>query len=110
MREIAPEKPRVRSREKPDSLPRVRLTLREYYQRKRAHYGDEDGSSYDRDLKRRLYEQHAVPEYWIVDPEDQTVQQLKLGADAKYSETTSSANVRLQSLHVEVDLGPVWST
>jgi hypothetical protein len=52
MREIAEQRPRVRSREKPDSLPRVRLTLREYYRRKQVHYGDEDRSIYDRDLKR----------------------------------------------------------
>jgi hypothetical protein len=52
MREIASERPRVGSRERPDSLPTLRLTLREYYRRKQAHYRRGDGSSYDRDLRR----------------------------------------------------------
>jgi hypothetical protein len=52
MREIAGERPRVRSRERPDSLTTLNLTLREYYRRKQAHYRRGDGSVYDRDLKR----------------------------------------------------------
>jgi hypothetical protein len=45
-----------------------------------------------------------------VDPENQAVQQLRLGPDAKYSETTCSAKVQFQKLDVQVDLRPVWST
>ena len=52
MREIGAAPQPVRSRERPDSLSRVRLTLREYYRRKKAHYGEEDRSVYDRDLSR----------------------------------------------------------
>jgi hypothetical protein len=52
MKELADAPQPVRSRERPDSLPRVRLTLREYYRRKQAHYGEEDRSIYDGDLKR----------------------------------------------------------
>jgi hypothetical protein len=52
MREIADRPAPVRSRERPDSVSRVRLTLREYYQRKQAHYGEEDRSVYDGDLRR----------------------------------------------------------
>jgi hypothetical protein len=52
MREIRDQPPRVRSRERMDSLPTLRLTLREYYRRKKAHYGEEDRSVYDRDLRR----------------------------------------------------------
>lgn len=50
MREIAARPPRVRTREKMDSLPTIRMTLREYYRRKKAHYGDVDRSVYDEDL------------------------------------------------------------
>ena len=52
MREIADQPPPVRSRERPDSLPRLRFTLRDYYERKKWHYGEEDYAIYDRDLKR----------------------------------------------------------
>jgi hypothetical protein len=52
MREIANEPPPVRSREQTDSLPKLRITLRDYYRRKKAHYGDVDCSIYDRDLRR----------------------------------------------------------
>jgi len=52
MREVASQPPRVRSRERPDSLPTVKMTLRHYYRRKRAVYGEEDRSIYDRDLER----------------------------------------------------------
>jgi hypothetical protein len=52
MREIADQPPPVRSREQTDSLPKLRISLREYYRRKQAHYGDMDRSIYDRDLRR----------------------------------------------------------
>jgi hypothetical protein len=52
MRGIAGQRPRVHSRERTDSLPQLRITLREYYRRKRAHYGRPDLSVYDRDLVR----------------------------------------------------------
>jgi hypothetical protein len=38
MRDIAGKPPKVRSRAKPYSLPRLRHTVRTHYQRKRAHY------------------------------------------------------------------------
>lgn len=52
MKEIGQRPPAVRSRERPDSLPRLRMTLADYYRRKRSHYGEEDRSLYDHDLKR----------------------------------------------------------
>jgi hypothetical protein len=52
MRTIAGAPPRVRSRERTDSLPTLRLTLREYYRRKRLHYGAPDPAGDDRDLRR----------------------------------------------------------
>jgi len=51
-REVAPRAPLVRSRERTDSLPGLRMTLRDYYRRKKAVYGEEDRSIYDHDLKR----------------------------------------------------------
>jgi hypothetical protein len=52
MREVAGEAPLVRSRERTDSLPTLRMTLREYYRRKKRVYGEEDRSHYDTDLVR----------------------------------------------------------
>lgn len=52
MREIADQPAAVRSRERPDSLASVRITLREYYERKKRHYGEHDYTIYDRDLER----------------------------------------------------------
>jgi hypothetical protein len=52
MREIGDRRPPVRSRERTDALSKLRMTLREYYLRKRDHYGEEDYSIFDRDLLR----------------------------------------------------------
>ena len=52
MAEIGDRPPVVRSRERTDSLPTLRMTLREYYRRKQEHYGREDLSVYDRHLER----------------------------------------------------------
>jgi hypothetical protein len=52
MREVAGRPALVRSRERTDSLPTLRMTLRDYYRRKRAIYGSEDRTVYDGDLKR----------------------------------------------------------
>jgi hypothetical protein len=52
MREIAGQLPRTRTRERMDSLPTIRMTLREYYRRKRRHYGEDGRSVYDQDLRR----------------------------------------------------------
>jgi hypothetical protein len=52
MAELAGRAPLFRSRERVDSVSRLRMTLREYYDRKQARYGLEDRSIYDRDLRR----------------------------------------------------------
>ncbi|MDH5671054.1 MAG: putative zinc-binding metallopeptidase [Myxococcales bacterium] len=43
---------RVNSRARPYALPSLRITLREYYERKRAHYSVGYSNAYDRDLRR----------------------------------------------------------
>ncbi|MCG8588631.1 MAG: putative zinc-binding metallopeptidase [Proteobacteria bacterium] len=53
MREIGRQRPPVRTRERTDSLPKLRMTLREYYRRKQYRYGmDGDDTAYDRGLSR----------------------------------------------------------
>jgi hypothetical protein len=52
MREVSGRPAPVRSRERTDSLATLRMTLRQYYDRKRGHYGREDFSVYDRALGR----------------------------------------------------------
>ncbi len=52
MQEISQRPPLVRSRERVDSLPRLRMTLRQFYRAKKAQYGEEDRSLYDHDLLR----------------------------------------------------------
>jgi hypothetical protein len=42
----------VRNRERTDAIGTLRMTLREYYARKQAHYGEDDRSIYDRELLR----------------------------------------------------------
>ena len=59
MDEIAEQRPVVRSRERTDSLPGLRMTLREYYRRKKEHYGEPDRSVYDRDLRRLFSDSRA---------------------------------------------------
>jgi hypothetical protein len=52
MREVRDLEPRVHSRERSESLPSVRITLREFYRRRRATIGEPDLGVYDRDLAR----------------------------------------------------------
>ena len=59
MREIRDTEPRVRTRERPDALSKIRFTLREYYDRKLSPYGEGDLSVYDRDLHRLFSKEPA---------------------------------------------------
>jgi hypothetical protein len=52
MREVRALPPRVRSRERTESLPTVCISLREYYRRRRSTIGEADLRVYDRDLSR----------------------------------------------------------
>jgi hypothetical protein len=52
MRSLAGRAPLVVRREEVDGLRRLRSTLRQYYRRKRRHYGVDRPDFYDRDLRR----------------------------------------------------------
>ena len=52
MDEICQQKPKVTSRERPGSLPTVRTTLREHYDKRRAHYGLDLPNFFDHELRR----------------------------------------------------------
>ena len=61
----------------------------------------------DKTLKRRLYEQAGVREYWIVDPLEHSVLQLILSG-ARYTESTHKPQATLSYLDTTVDLTRVW--
>ncbi|MAE94375.1 MAG: hypothetical protein CL910_06915 [Deltaproteobacteria bacterium] len=50
--EIGDAPPKVRTRSRPDSLSKLRLTLREYYRQKQAVYADDHTTEYDEPLQR----------------------------------------------------------
>ena len=52
MREIRDRPPRIRNRERTDAIGGLDMTLREYYARKKQHYGEDDRSIYDHELQR----------------------------------------------------------
>jgi hypothetical protein len=52
MKEIATERPRVRTRARPDAVSGLRQTLREHYRRKQIHYGSDYTSEHDEYLTR----------------------------------------------------------
>ncbi|HEY7410521.1 MAG TPA: putative zinc-binding metallopeptidase [Vicinamibacteria bacterium] len=52
MAQIGPQPPPVHNPRTPEALPTLRETLREHYDRKRAHYGVDHPAFYDRDLQR----------------------------------------------------------
>jgi hypothetical protein len=61
MRDLADVPPPVTRTDCVDPLPELHRTLREHYRVKRAHYGLEHPSFYDRDLKRLFAESAAYP-------------------------------------------------
>jgi Uma2 family endonuclease len=65
---------------------------------------------YDLKLKKRLYEELAVPEFWVVDPDQEWVEQNQLGADGTYvaSVQRDVIEYRWNDGMARVDLQFVW--
>ncbi|MFM9062764.1 MAG: Uma2 family endonuclease [Pirellula sp.] len=65
-------------------------------------------SKNDNQIKRELYEKFSVPEYWIVDPDDQSILQLVL-KDSRYSQLTCQAQVTMcKEPCICVELRSIW--
>ncbi len=63
---------------------------------------------YDRTVKKALYQRAGVPEYWIVDPSEHTLEQLVLH-EGKYQSNTVSDEVHPKFVDdVVIDLAEVW--
>jgi Uma2 family endonuclease len=63
----------------------------------------------DRGEKRRLYERYGVPEYWLVDPDTHTVEQLVLEREGYGLARSCREAIELAVLpDVRVDLTQVW--
>lgn len=62
-------------------------------------------------LKKELYEQHGVPEFWIVDADDHSVLCCRLSGDGNYappSKHTSEISLTIGPVIAQVDLSKVW--
>jgi Uma2 family endonuclease len=67
-------------------------------------------SNADHDLKtkRKLYEDAAIPEYWIAIPDEHQIIQLVLH-EGRYSESIETASITMKvPPHASVDLTRVW--
>jgi Uma2 family endonuclease len=65
-------------------------------------------ASNDATLKKQLYERVGVAEYWIVDPDNHTVEQLAL-TDGRYARRPDTGSIPLSIVEgVAVRLADVW--
>ena len=62
----------------------------------------------DRILKRELYERAGVPEYWLVDPERNELEQFVLRDDRYTVHGRHTQSVPSETLGVTIDLTRVW--
>ncbi len=67
--------------------------------------------AHDLDLKMRLYEQFRIPEFWIVDPDEENVLRFLLTPDGRFSPAeiyTSTISWQAAFGTALVDLSRVW--
>ena len=65
----------------------------------------------DQQLKKELYEHNRVPEFWIVDADDQSISCYRLSSDGNYSLPTHHSDeisIKLSDVTARVDLRKVW--
>lgn len=63
--------------------------------------------NYDRQRKKKRYEQHAVPEYWTIDPDRCVAEQHVLSKERAYETTAHGTRIHYRNL-ATVDLARVW--
>jgi Uma2 family endonuclease len=65
-------------------------------------------SKHDTFVKRMLYQRSGIPEYWIVDPEDQTVLQLVF-ENGNYREVACQSEIVMTiAPFARIDLSRIW--
>ena len=65
----------------------------------------------DQQLKRELYEQNRVPEFWIVDADNQLVSCYRLSSEGTYAQPTQHSDevsIALENVTARIDLSKVW--
>ena len=63
---------------------------------------------YDLQLKKTLYQQAGIREYWIVDGPNRTVQKNLLNSDGDYEFSQHDKEITCSELKIVVDLESVW--
>jgi Uma2 family endonuclease len=65
----------------------------------------------DQQLKRELYEQNRVPEFWIVDADNQLLFCYRLSSEGTYAQPTQHSDevsIALENVTARIDLSKVW--
>ncbi len=99
MRELARERPSVKSRREVDPLKRLRKTLGEHYKKKREHYGLDHPDFYDSDLK-NLFSDSS--EYVKNPPAARFLQKVRREVRATVASFTDSYQYTIDQLIVKI--------